>query len=91
MKTIKVSKKEYIFNKTIDIDVMSVKTFRENLGLKQEDFAKIIGTSKVNYSKKENGSVKFSLPEAYEIAKHFNKTIEEIFYNHEVSKIETKR
>ena len=33
----------------------SVKAFRELIGKRQEDFAKIIGVSTVNYSKKENG------------------------------------
>lgn len=66
----------------------SVKIFRESLGLKQEDFAKIINVSTVNYSKKENGVVKFSLNEARRISEHFNKPIETIFYAHEVSKNE---
>ncbi|HJA81817.1 MAG TPA: helix-turn-helix domain-containing protein [Candidatus Mediterraneibacter intestinipullorum] len=68
---------------------MSIKAFRESLGLRQEDFAKIIGTSKVNYSKKENGSIRFSLAEAHKIAIYFNKPIEAIFYDYEVSKNET--
>lgn len=66
----------------------SVKAFRESLGLKQEDFAKIIHVSTVNYSKKENGGVKFSLNEARLISKHFNKPIEAIFFTSEVSKNE---
>lgn len=69
--------------------MLSVKKFRESLGMKQEEFATIINVSKVNYSKKENGKVKFSLNEAFLISKHFNKTIEEIFGNDEVSKNET--
>lgn len=67
----------------------SVKKFRENQGIKQEEFAKIIETSKVNYSKKENGNVKFSLDEARKIATYFHKPIEEIFFVDEVSKNET--
>lgn len=66
----------------------SIKTFRETMGLKQEDFAKIINVSTVNYSKKENGAVKFSLNEAHLIAAHFDKPIETIFFAHEVSKNE---
>lgn len=66
----------------------SIKTFRESMGLKQEDFAKIINVSTVNYSKKENGAVKFSLNEARLISEHFNKPIEVIFFSHEVSKNE---
>lgn len=67
----------------------SIKSFRESIGLRQEDFAEIINTSKVNYSKKENGYVKFSLNEARKIAEHFHKPIEDIFFEEEVSKIET--
>ena len=66
----------------------SIKAFRESMGLKQEEFAKIINVSTVNYSKKENGTVKFSLNEARRISEHFNKSIETIFYAHEISKNE---
>lgn len=51
-----------------------IRSFRESLGMKQEDFAEIINVSKVNYGKKENGKVKFSLNEAYKISNHFKKT-----------------
>lgn len=67
----------------------SIKAFRESLGLKQEDFAKIIDVSTVNYSKKENGVVKFSLNEARMISSHFKKPIESIFFTCEVSKNES--
>lgn len=67
---------------------MAIKQFRESIGQTQEEFATIIKVSKVNYSKKENGKVKFSLNEAFEIANHFNKSIEDIFGNIEVSKNE---
>lgn len=66
----------------------AVKKFRESIGLKQEDFAAIINVSKVNYSKKENGKVKFSLDEAFMISKHFNKPVEFIFGDGEVSQNE---
>jgi DNA-binding XRE family transcriptional regulator len=62
-----------------------IKKFRESLGLKQEDFAAIIHVSKVNYCKKENGKVKFSLNEAFMISNFFNEPIEKIFGNNEVS------
>lgn len=68
---------------------MAIKEFRQSLGLKQEDIAAIIQVSKVNYSKKENGKVKFSLNEAFLISNHFKKSIETIFGNNEVSKIES--
>lgn len=69
--------------------MLTIKKFRESLGLKQEDFAEIIHVSKVNYSKKENGLVKFSLNEAILISNHFKKPIETIFCNEEVSNIES--
>ena len=66
----------------------AIKQFRESVGQTQEEFASIINVSKVNYSKKENGKVKFSLNEAFQIANHFNKPIEAIFGNMEVPKNE---
>ena len=66
----------------------NLKALRKARGLTQEEFANIISVSKVNYSKKENGKVKFSLNEAFQIANHFNKSIEDIFGNMEVSKNE---
>lgn len=66
----------------------AIKNFRESQNLKQEDFAKIINVSTVNYSKKENGIVKFSLREARLISQYFNKPIEDIFFAVEVSKNE---
>lgn len=63
----------------------AIKNFRESQGMRQEDFAAIINVSKVNYCKKENGKVKFSLNEAFLIAKHFDRPIESIFGNNEVS------
>lgn len=67
----------------------AIKKFRESIGQTQEDFAAIIHVSKVNYSKKENGKVKFSLKEAFLISNHFNKPIEAIFGNGEISENET--
>lgn len=45
--------------------------------------------SKVNYSKKENGKVKFSLNEAFLISKYFGEPIEAIFGDGDVSICET--
>lgn len=67
----------------------AIKKFRESEGQTQEEFASIIHVSKVNYSKKENGKVKFSLNEAFMISNHFNKPIEAIFGHNEVSKNDT--
>lgn len=65
--------------------ILGIRNFRESLGMKQEEFARIINVSKVNYSKKENGTVKFSLNEAYAFANHFKKPIETIFGNNETA------
>ena len=67
------------------MEQFGIRNFRESLGMKQEEFAAIINVSKVNYSKKENGKVKFSLNEAYAFSYHFKKPIEAIFGNNEVS------
>lgn len=67
----------------------AIKKFRESLGLRQEDFAEIVHVSKVNYSKKENGKVKFSLDEAFLISNHFNKPIESIFRGKETTPNDT--
>ncbi len=55
---------------------------------KQEDMAELLNISKANYSKKENGKLRFSLSEAYQIAQFYNKSIEDIFFKHEVSNTE---
>jgi len=64
---------------------LTIRQFRESINATQDEFARIIGVSKVNYSKKENGQVKFSLNEAYKFAVHFKKPIEEIFGSAEFS------
>ena len=66
-----------------------VKELRESKEIKQEEMAKITEMSTANYSKKENGVVKWALSEAKIIADFFDKSIEEIFFDDEVSKIET--
>ncbi|MFL0196452.1 helix-turn-helix transcriptional regulator [Clostridium sp. WILCCON 0269] len=68
-----------------------VKELRTNKKLTCEQMANLIGVSKATYSKKENGLIKFSLKESKIIADEFNKSIEDIFFNSIVSKIETKK
>ncbi len=58
---------------------LAIRQFRESLNMSQEQFAVIIGVSKVNYCKKEKGQVKFSLNEAYKLSNHFKQPIETIF------------
>ena len=66
-----------------------VKELRIASGAKQEELARLTGMSTANYSKKENNLVKFTLREAKIIADFFKKSIEEIFFENEVSKNET--
>ena len=66
-----------------------IRELRENAGLKQEFMAELLNISPANYCKKENGTIKCSLPEAKKIADYFGKTIEEVFFADEVSKIDT--
>ena len=66
-----------------------VRELRESRWLKQEFMAELLNISPANYCKKENGTIKCSLPEAKKIADYFGKTIEEIFFADEVSKIDT--
>lgn len=67
----------------------TVKKIRERNGFKQEDMAKLLNISPANYSKKENGTVKYSLPEAKILADFFQTTIEALFFENEVSKNDT--
>lgn len=66
-----------------------IKEFREEHGYKQEYMAIFLNISPANYSKKENGIIKFSLPEAKKLADFFHTTIEALFFENEVSKIDT--
>lgn len=64
----------------------NLKILRRKIGVTCDDMAKILGLkTRGAYNKKENGDVPFSLDEAKIISNYFKKTIEEIFYNNEVS------
>ncbi len=63
-----------------------VKNLRKENNMTQFEVSDILGISVPNYSKKENGIVKFSLQEAEKLSILFNKSIEDIFFAHEVSK-----
>lgn len=63
---------------------LGIKRFRKSVDYTQESFGKIIGLSKSSYCKKEKGEVAFSLDEAYLIANHFKRPIEEIFGGYEI-------
>lgn len=66
-----------------------LKEIRRLHSVNGEELAIVLGLTKATYSKKENGTVKFSLNEAKKIADYFNMGIEELFFDYEVSKIET--
>jgi len=68
-----------------------VREFRERNNEKQFEMARLINTTKGNYSKKESGLLRFSLQEAKIIAEHFGDTIENIFFEPVVSEIEINR
>ncbi len=67
-----------------------LKLMREHNNIKQEEIADILNISPCNYYKKEKGEIRFSLLEAKKIADYFGLTIEEIFFDNKVSKMETK-
>jgi DNA-binding XRE family transcriptional regulator len=66
-----------------------IKELREKNNKKQCDMAALLKMSKCNYSKKESGYLRFSLHEAKIISDYFGKSIENIFFENEVSKTET--
>ncbi len=71
------------------INFNNVKEIRLKNNLTQGEMALKLGMSKANYCKKELGQLQFSLEEAKFISELFNESIEEIFFNNQVAKIET--
>jgi putative transcriptional regulator len=62
-----------------------LKQLRKEQSLTQAEMANMLGLSdKSSYSTKECGLRKFTIVEAYKIAKFFNTSIESIFFNQEV-------
>lgn len=49
-----------------------------------EYIASELGTTKCNYYKKECGQVKVSLMEAFKLAKIYDTTVDELFFNYKV-------
>lgn len=68
---------------------VTIKCLRERSSLTQKNIADYLGMSLANYNKKENCSVKFSLAEAKALADLFGTSIEDIFFDHKVSKSES--
>lgn len=62
-----------------------VKSLRVLYGDTLSDLAKEMGITKSTLCSKENGKRKFTLEEARFIAKRYEKTIEEIFFDNQLS------
>lgn len=58
-----------------------VRFLRKVHGFNQDVMAKTLGITKATYSKKENGSIKFSLEESKVLADFFETTIDELFFD----------
>ena len=56
-----------------------IEEIRKEKGIKQEDFAKLMGVSRQTISSLETGKYNPSIFPAYKIAKFFEMTIEEVF------------
>ncbi|BAQ36393.1 DNA-binding protein [Clostridium botulinum B2 128] len=56
-----------------------LKQFRENLGLTQEQLGELVGVSRQSINAIETGKFEPSIWLAYDIAKVFHDTIEEVF------------
>ena len=56
-----------------------IETIRKERGIRQEEFAKIMGVSRQTISSLENGRYNPSITLAYKIAKFFDMTIEDVF------------
>ncbi|WP_420909345.1 helix-turn-helix transcriptional regulator [Aneurinibacillus migulanus] len=61
------------------MNLENVKETRKSCGLTQEEVAKHLGMTKCNYSKKENGQLRFSIDEALKLSQLFSTTIEKLF------------
>ncbi|MDR2206580.1 MAG: helix-turn-helix domain-containing protein [Flavobacteriaceae bacterium] len=51
---------------------------RMEKGLSQDEFAKMVGMTQSNYSRKENGLAKFTMPEWKRMARELNVPLEEL-------------
>ena len=56
-----------------------IETLRKERGIPQAEFAKSMGVSRQTISSLENGRYNPSITLAYQIAKYFDMTIEEVF------------
>lgn len=63
------------------MNTAKVRFLRKKHGFKQDVMAETLGITKATYSKKENGSIKFSLEESKILANFFDTTIDELFFD----------
>ena len=56
-----------------------IEQIRKEQGIRQEDFAKILGVSRQTVSSLETGRYNPSITLAYKIARYFGLTIEDVF------------
>ena len=56
-----------------------IEEIRKEKGIRQEEFARVLGVSRQTISSLENGRYNPSIMLAYKIAKYFGMTIEEVF------------
>lgn len=56
-----------------------IEEIRKERGVRQEEFAKLMGVSRQTISSLENGRYNPSIILAYKIAKYFDMSIEEVF------------
>ena len=56
-----------------------IEAIRKDRGIRQEEFAKLMGVSRQTISSLENGRYNPSILLAYKIARYFDMTIEEVF------------
>ena len=56
-----------------------IESIRKERGIRQEEFAKVLGVSRQTISSLENGRYNPSIQLAFKIARYFNMTIEEVF------------
>lgn len=64
-----------------------IEQIRKDKGIKQDEFAKLMGVSRQTISSLETGRYNPSIFLAYKIAKYFGMTIEEVFiFDEEESK-----
>ena len=56
-----------------------IEEIRKERGIRQEEFAKVLGVSRQTISSLENGRYNPSILLAYKIARYFEMTIEEVF------------